>query len=342
VKVGRLAGPAWRSVPVVAGAAVLAVQIVLWLPVHWSRTGAVSDLDVTVYYHAAQRMAAGGSPYAPTDRVLTEPPRAFLYPPPAAAALYPLRHLSRFGFQRAVYITLLIASWVYAAALARIAWGRVTVGRVLAMGAAVALCPGTRVTLSFGNLDLVVWALVAVGMSGARALPLMAVGACLKIYPAFPLGVALARGRPRLAPTVAVLAAIAAATLATVGARAFTAWAELAWPDLGRGALIVYNVSLSMGLVRLGALAGLYDLSTGVVPTGARVFLGLAPIMGAALAAYAARRRPLRAQQAWVLIAAVWLSPICWWHYAPILLIPAAVWLSGRLAPAADTRGPAP
>ncbi len=64
-------------------------------------------------------------------------------------------------FQATWSVITLGAFWAYAAGLARLAFGRLTFSRVLAAPAVVMLTPGTNATMSYGQINLAVWALVA-------------------------------------------------------------------------------------------------------------------------------------------------------------------------------------
>ncbi|HSY37875.1 MAG TPA: hypothetical protein VLA79_00065, partial [Polyangia bacterium] len=66
------------------------------------------------------------------------------------------------------------------------------------------------------------------------------------------------------------------------------------------------------------------------------------PIAGALATWVALRKQSERLRASLCGVAAMICAPICWWKYAPILLIPLAVWISG-LAPAEvpASQGPA-
>jgi hypothetical protein len=119
---------------------------------------------------------------------------------------------------------------------------------------------------------------------------------------------------------------ILGASLVIVGAAGFRDWFE-AMSMYVVGPRTRWNVSLPVLIVRAAGALGY----TGV----GKPFLIGAPLIGVPLVAYALRRLGRAVREGWILVAAVLLSPICWWHYAPMLLLPAAAHLGAvRLRPA--------
>jgi hypothetical protein len=298
------------------GLVALVMQLALWLPFQL-RGEPGADVDFTVYRRAALRMAAGSSPYAPCDQDRAIPPNCFMYPPPFAAALRPIDAIAPGAFKVGAYLVMLVAFWLFAAALARLALGAVDGPGTLAAGGLAAMMPGLSVTMSGANADLVVWALVAWALTTEAALPLLVVAAAFKVWPAVPLLVLLVR-RPARAPLVAATAvAIFGATVATLGWATFSDWMRWGLSRLQAGTLSPLNMSLATLPERLGfALPG-------------RLASALAPAV-AATVAILARRQPERLQAMLAGVAGLLFAPICWWHYLPIALIPAAIWVGSQ------------
>jgi hypothetical protein len=288
-----------------AGLATLVVQLVVWLPIHARRTD-VASLDFMAYREAAACVANGQPLYdglaAPWPG---RPPQGYIYPPPLAVALAPFAGASDRAFQTGWYAFLLVAFWVYAAGLARLV-GRPTVTRVFAAGLVLQIFPGTTVTMSFGNINVAVWA----ACSWALALesgPLAGAASAFKIYPAW----LLLRRDWGAFWGVVVAVAILVATIPIVGADAFFEW-KRALAIIATGPSMAGNVSLAHLLGARGAVAA------------------LAPAMAALSTSWLARGIPRRARGGLVLGAAVVFAPFCWWYYAPILLIPMAALLGSR------------
>src|SRR5579863_7583468 len=86
----------------------------------------------------------------PTNRAPTPPKRhpAACYPPPFAAAIAPAGRLSPAGFQKGAYLVLLVAFWVYAAGLVKLARGQVSASETLIAGVLLFVTPGLNITMS--------------------------------------------------------------------------------------------------------------------------------------------------------------------------------------------------
>jgi hypothetical protein len=333
--------PAARRGAALVGAVVLGLQLFYWLPIAWRRDD-TSSLDFIVYYATARAVAAREPLYEGCrHHDVRRPPGCYLYPPPFAALLMPLGGLGARAFQRVWYAIVLAAFWAYAAGLVSIACRRVTLERVLIAGAVVQLVPGTTLTMGAGNADLVVWALCAFGLGTSRVTPALGCAAALKVYPAWALPAALAaieRGRLRAAATsAAVLGLVLGLSLLVVGAAPFADWLREAVPVLSEGTFTEGNVSIPMGVLRLLRATGLWTLQGGSLPGAARVFLVAA--QAAAVVAVTVRTRRLRAPLpgAAALVTAALFAPLCWWDYAPLLLVLAAAWLRARREGAAPT-----
>jgi len=308
------------------GLLVLLGQIVVWYPRYALHAPAPDDhLDFLVYARAATRAAHGQSPYEACIHERARPPHCFFYPPPFAAALALVGGVSPRAFQAGAYLLVLLAFWVYAAGLAKLAWQPLDASKLLIVGVVLFLTPGVNVTMSFGNLDLVVWALVAWGLTVERALPFLVVAAAFKVWPAVPLAILLVTKPARLRPAAITAVAMLAGTLAVGGVRWFSDWFRLAVPGLAAGTLDPNNISLPAMLGRRGV-----DLPGPVVTA--------LPIVAALLATLALRRRPERLRAAMAGVLASFCTSIFWVQNLGLLLIPLALWLNSRASPAPEVR----
>jgi hypothetical protein len=300
------------------GVLVLIGQIAVWYPRYALHAPAADDrLDFLVYGRAADRAAHGQSPYEACVHERTRPPHCFFYPPPFAAAIALFGRASPNAFQAGAYLVLLLAFWAYAAGLVRLAWPPVEASRILIVGVLLFLAPGVNVTMSFGNLDLVVWALVAWGLTAERALPLLVIAAAFKIWPAIVLVNLLVTRPARLRPAALTAVAILAGTVAVGGTGWFSDWFRWAVPGLAAGTLDANNISLVAVLARHGI-----ELPGPVVAA--------LPIVAALLASLALRRRPERLRAAVSGVVACLCASIFWAQNLGVLLIPLALWLASR------------
>jgi Glycosyltransferase family 87 len=307
-----------RLAGTLVGLVVLATQLFVWLPLHARRPE--TNLDFPRYFEAAVHVAKGEPLYQECARYrMGEPPNCYVYPPPLAVALSPLvgAGVGWSTFQILWYAAILVAFWVYAFALVRLAGLPLTASHVLTAATIIQLVPGTTVTMSFGNADFMIWALCALAIGGGRWRPLLGAAAALKVYPAWILLTSLAR-RERDVLALVVAVAIGAASVAVVGVAGFRAW-SMALSVLASGPRWRANVSIPVALVRLVGHEG-----------GAKGFLVAVQLVGVPSVAIALRRRARPLREAAILVASLVLAPICWWYYAPILLIPAAAWWRGR------------
>jgi hypothetical protein len=103
-----------RLILVIGGAAIVLVQLTLWLPRHCDRSD-FDTLDLGVYLQTARSLVRDQPIYDNCERPsLRVPPHCFMYPPSFAALLKPFGRLSAPTFQRFVYVSLLGAFWIYA------------------------------------------------------------------------------------------------------------------------------------------------------------------------------------------------------------------------------------
>jgi hypothetical protein len=336
---GRLALRALaRRAAAALGGVVLVLQVVVWWPRHARRDD--HWLDVRYYFEAAAHTHRGEPLYSECASYrIDRPPTCYLYPPTLAAALSPFGGSSRVTFQTVWYGVVLLAFWVYVVGLLRLARIALTVQNILAGGLVVQLAPGMIVTMSFGNVDVVVWALCALSLAWERMAALLGVAAVVKLFPAWPLvlscGDRLGR-RFALAGAVGAAAALVATALA-VGGAPFVEWVRSGSGALTEGTIFHGNFSVPMAALRILAGGGAVDLSRGAMPAAARVFLAAAPLVGVPLLWRRLRPAPPSVRRGVTLIAALLLSPICWWYYAPLTLVPLAA-LRGAAQPLSPPR----
>jgi Glycosyltransferase family 87 len=292
------------------GAAVALMLFLVWLPGQATRSD-VRELDLYIYYETAVRLAHGQPIY--TGR--------FLYPPTFAALVRPAAAMSLGVFQTTWSVIILGAFWAYATGLTRLAFGRLTLSRVLAVAAVVMLTPGTHANMDYGQINLAIWALVAWSLPAGVGL---AVGACLKVYPGVVAAAAAVRYPSTAWRQLGVAAAFVTSSLAVLGTGPFVEWLHAGIVPLPDCTLLPGNLSLSTGILRILHVA---DFRGGF----ARAIYLAVPALVVGGTFWRTRRWPATSAGAAVLVATVWSSPVCWQITLPILLIPLAVWLRGRL-----------
>jgi len=293
-----------------AGAVGVLFLFFVWLPRYGTRSF-VFDTDLFVYYQTAQRLAHGLPIYM----------GKFIYPPFFAALIRPAAMMPLNVFQLVWYMIILTAFVAYAVGLAKIAFGRLTLERVLAMAALVELTPGTSETMSLGNIDFIIWAILAWSIPSGRGL---ALGACLKIYPGFVAVAAVLRKPSVVWRQLGVALALTMFVLGFIGPHVFIEWFRagvVVTPDC---LLLPQNVSLSTGILRLMHVTDFHG-------TFVRVFYVFFPLLVIWFTFWKTRKWSALAAASAVLIATVWSAPVCWADWLPILNIPLAVWVRGRL-----------
>jgi hypothetical protein len=297
--------PPVRRVLAVCGAVLLLAHLVYWLPGHATRN--TDGLDEPGLYEAGSRVLRHAPLYEGAAEAFYSSRAPYIYPPPLAVVVAPLAALPARAFQGVWYALVLAGFWAYAAGLVRLVGARVSVANVLGAGFLLQLVPGTAVSMSFGNADVIVWALCAWSLvpplknrfaSGGAALA--GVAGALKVFPGWSL---LAKPRRDMAVGVGVAVAVCLATLAVVPVSDWIAWVRLMGQVGARGMSWHTNVSLP-------ALLGVHGLAPMIVAVAAGIALRgrVAPEFGGGL----------------LMALGLWLSPICWWHYLPVLLMPAA------------------
>jgi hypothetical protein len=302
-------------------------QVVAFVPAHWNRRDPVSDR--TVYYLAARAVHRGEPLYRPIpDYGPHKRPDVYLYPPPFSAFLSPVALLPFQWYSRLWYMLLVVAYWVYAVCLARLATGRIALPEVLVAGLALAVWPGAYWAMSLGQVDPLLWALfgVALAAPAARGVALAA-AALVKLYAAWPLAAsALRDGRCVFVPAAALVAASLALGWVACGGHAYVEWARIVLPIVGQGTFNPDNVSLSMLSLRLACLLG-WDYRPGPLPQPIRLYLTFWAVAGPAAVWWITRRRSPAFQYAAVGLAGALFSPLCWSSYLPLALGLVAVWL---------------
>jgi hypothetical protein len=319
---------AWtpRRILAITGAVVLVLGIVWWLPHHARDT---TPSDVQIYYRAARHRAAGSPVYGDCPRERRDqPPCAFLYPPTALALLAPAAHVSEDAFRAGFFAVILLAFWTFAAALARIATGAVSIESALATGALVQLA-GVNAAMSLGNADVIVWALVAWAFAAPRAAgALLVLGAAIKIYPLALIVAWWPRTGRRFRVQVLMAAGVVASSLLVVGWTHVRDWFTVCLPALSEGSFASGNVSL----VALALRPFVPDMN-GTLPAWMGVVFSLAPILATGVVLHTQRHRDRQTLGAIVIVTAVWTVSICWtWRLALALLIPASLWIRKRAA----------
>lgn len=322
----------------------LAIQLFIFLPVHWQREDIHRD---TLYlYTAAERVRTGEALYWPwpeygphvhTPQGPLYPPERHPYPPFLATVLAPFTQVPFATFARFWYLPLLAAFWVYAWCLARLVRpGRTGVWDVLTAGAVLSIFPGTTRAISLGQIDPILWAAFGV----ALAVPALR-GACfagsaaVKLYAGWPLLFAIRREGARvLLPALGLGAVLFIMSGVVLGFGAYVDWARYMLPVIGQASFNPDNVSLSFAGLRLARVLG-WEYVPGPLPAAARIYLLVIGVAAPLATGLALRRaRPL-VQYAWVGAAAVLFAPLCWSTYLPLLLVPLAV----TIAPE-HTKGP--
>ncbi|MBT2368011.1 DUF2029 domain-containing protein [Streptomyces sp. ISL-10] len=281
--------------------------------------------DLRVYYGTVHHWADGGALY---DYLVPGTHYGFTYPPFAAVCMLPMTLV---GWRSAVAFSVLlnaaaaavILRWTAGPLIRREGWSP---WYALALaGCAFALLEPVRDTVSFGQVNLLLLALVigdARLLAGGRAARYAGIGtglaAAIKLTPAVFIVHLLLTGRPRAAATATVVALGAtgiAAGAAPDASRVY--WMEALWDTDRVGALAYVSNQSWQGLV-----ARLFDPHE---PSRALWALGVVVL----LAVWAVRVRKANAARdhaaAFALtgVLACLISPVTWVHHL--------VWLSPAL-----------
>ncbi len=334
-----------------AGITMLLGHLLVWYPLQVTRTDyAGFGLDIELFHRAAIKVAHHQPIYGETRASVSQPHGAFFYPPTFAVMIRPAAALSIATVAKIWYAAILVAYWMFAWALARIAFPyRCHADHVLAIGTFLQLIPHLYLSMGSGNVDLVVWALVAWAISARRvavAVALLLLASWIKVYPIFGIPILLLRhagadsDRDQSRPFRAAIGVFVAGLLGTVAVIAMSGygpeWIRVGIPSVSAGCLYRDNFSLTTLAIR-----PFVDSSAPTLPHWAQRFLSIAPLVGIAGVAIATTRRlGARPHAAVVVTAALWLSPICWIHQIGFASIVLALWWAHRYssAPASLTR----
>lgn len=321
---------------------------------------AADSNDLIAYYEAARFLNQGASPYSGC---------CYIYPPFFAAAFRPLAGLTQAGASVAFYasnIGLVVAVAALAARLARL-----PLRSAGPIALALLLLPGTQTTLQFGQVNLILTALVMAAFwalaerPGARGQWLA--GACLgvacmiKLYPAVLAWSFVARRQWRgLAGMAAALALTGAFGVAFGGGADETArFVRDTLPFVSRGSAQFANQSI-LGVLERALMetpqdlrvqqaigrADLMDVTFRMAPIVAwpqsfpsvpqALSVLVAVSTGGALVAGLRRTRgalQVEADVAALTLAALMISPIVWDNYHVLLVVPVvAAYRAGWLA----------
>ncbi len=183
--------------------------------------------------------------------------------------------------------------------------------------------------ISFGNVEVVLWALFACSAISAKAEWFYAVMILIKPYAAWPLLVRFARTKFKNAIYIAAwVAACTCTAVWSVGILQFICWFRWVGPSAGQGTFLVGNWSLSFALLRLARMCGIWHYSTGPLPIGPRLFLALMAVVGPSVCIFVARKLPTKQLEWLSYFAGMMFSPLCWGHYLVTLYVPVAAFLS--------------
>ncbi len=307
----------------------LAFQLWWWLPLMWNR--AETSTDSHIYYQAAVRLKDGLPLYQPwpeyTPQLL---PSRFFYPPPFLLLTRPLASLDFLWFSRVWTLLLMLAFWVYAACLSKMATGKVGWKAVLIAGMCINLCPKGYITMAFGNFETVMWACYGLAFSTRFRTAPLAFAMMMKLHPVWTLLLVLQNGGKRsFFVASSVLIAGIGGGLWICGLQNSLNW----WPStsnvVSQGTFWDGNVSVSFALLRvISALGWNYD--GGILPLWAKAYLGIVALAAPLLTIYFSRRKPLELRLALTACATILFAPLCWTMYLPLLLSPAAIWIGAR------------
>jgi hypothetical protein len=312
-------------------------NLFLAFPANWSRGDWY--LDTLYYYTAAERVRTGQTLYWPWPEygphVLTEaasyPYERHPYPPFMAPALAPVTRVPYETFARFAYIPLFATFWIYAACLCKLATGRWLIGGTIVAGTLLGIVPGSYMALSLGQLDPILWAVFGLALASSRFRAVgFAVLTMVKLYGAWPLVLSWwYEGRRAVIPaaaTVALGVGVGAIVKGPVGyITAFADWIRYMGPVVGQGTFNPHNVSLSFAGLRVLIELGWDFYVPGPLPQWARLYLTIVGVAAPLSTVWLMRRRDPVLQYAVITCVAVLFAPLCWVHYLPLLLAPAAI-----------------
>lgn len=322
----------------------------LWLVFLWVTKSVIpafaltnTHRDMVLYYQAARAVNAGEPLYTPRPNYGPDSkPFEYLYPPPFAAAIAPLGHLSWLDFVTLWRSALVLAFVGYAVCLSALC-GRRDFWTFIIWLAVLYKCPGTFRSLALGQVDPLLWFLGALSVLGvanqtaatrasrwARLGSGVALGAAslVKIYGVWPL-LSINKGEARRQIWGGALA-VAALGLALgvwlCGLDSYSQWAHAVLPVAGQGTFNSDNYSFSLGVLRVARWAG-WNYAGGPLTGLPKIWLSFAAIAGPLLTLLGSRRLNVRWRVALVSCVAAWCAPLCWSTYLPLgLLVVALAW----------------
>ena len=286
-----------------------AVAVLAAVAVAWWALAAGSLIDTAVFRSVAHAVLAGRSPYGVTTVV------PFVYPPAGVLVTLPAAIGPNLRVAALVGVSLSLAAlarttWL----LAVLAWPALDRGRLWQrtcwMFAGACLLQPTLITLSFGQVGLVLMWLTVEGLKGqpdsTRRTWLVGAAAAAKLTAAVVLVGLVAAGRWRAAVwgiVGLVATTVVAAAVTPVGVRDYVhgAWR---WAQDVNATRDLLNHSL-IGVTRL----------VGAPTWVGLVAAGLALLVGIAISALLWRRGDELAGLATVLITGLLASPVSWGHH---------------------------
>jgi hypothetical protein len=313
-----------------------AIQFFLLLPRTFNRTDRCRD--VLAYYLVKERIHDGEPVYVsqpdsgPHDRSYP----SYLYPPIFAIVLSTFPEVAFTTFARLWTLLLYGAFWIYAAALGKLAKGRVTVSGTLMAGMILLVFPGTFRALDLGQVDPLLWAAFGLALSypSLRGVFTMSIS-IVKPWGIWPLLGSAGEGCRVWCGAILVLAGSALFGALVLGGPEFVEacrnWFTQVLPSLSQGAWSPYNRSLSFALLRFSHNLGLWEYDGGSLPIWARNWLLACSMAGPLLAGWGFRRKAKNFRLAAMGCSAILFSPICWTTYLPVLLTLMAVLFHDKL-----------
>lgn len=326
---------AGRVISIIVAGINLIGLVTIWFPAAIQRAlffPRSLPIDYRDYYQALQNLQSGAPLYAGGGLA-----GGYLYPPPFLVFIYPLGQFDEATFMRVLLCLLFVAFFVYAWCLARIACTRPRWHHVMLACFVLTLWPGQIQAMSNGNFQPVLTALwglaYACRASQVRAIAL-SLSAIVKIHTVLPLAVAFfdegqsAGWRSALrkigVPSFLTFLFLIMAGGWLCGWGSYAEWMNTVPARISGGTFYFWNVSPSVGVLRLLRALGWWHYPGGALTAGPRLFLLLCSVGGPLLVWWLMRRRSPELRQTCVGSAVVLLAPLCWTYYLPILLVPLA------------------
>lgn len=304
--------------------------------------------DSLAYHEAAEAARSGTGIYEP---VPGGGPHEFtgrwyyIYPPPLAALLSLAPRSSYRTFDRGWLLVNLLAFWTLAASLGKISSRRWTWEGTARWGAALFFLPGTLLAMHFGNIDLIILALVGLGLAlpASFAGGLLGLAAAFKVSPVWPLlMLGLRRPRDVISGMMAAFTICAGACILVFGVVETPLlahfWLKEVMPAVTQGQFwgeslarlqegglgpqhYFANLSISFLPVQLGALSGWWGYDGGPLSAAVQAYLTAVAIGAPLLVGWITRKRDPRVQASAVLAAAMLGAPIVRPYVLPVILL---------------------